>query len=171
MTDNQWPVAEFDQLRRLRIIASTSPGVAIHETVIDAPLEAVWAVATDLEGEVPKWMFADIRSIKVSPTAASDRLVARAYGYSGVRARFDVVLRPNWCLMQSRFLLGGMAAEEEAGATRFAFMGGFRGPLRHFARVARPLSARIGEHATARLAARVSELSRRREPPIRDQVE
>jgi hypothetical protein len=39
-----------------------------------------------------------------------------------------VVLRPSWCVMQSRFLIGGMAAVPEAGGTRFVFLGGLRLP-------------------------------------------
>jgi hypothetical protein len=36
----------------------------------------------------------------------------------------DVVLRPGWCVMQSPFLVGGMAAVREAGGNRFVFFGG-----------------------------------------------
>lgn len=49
-------------------------------------------------------------------------------GHSRLRARFDVELRPGWCLMRSRFLLGGMAARAEPDGTRFAFLGAFRLP-------------------------------------------
>lgn len=162
MTDFDWPVAKFDPVRRLRVIAATTPGASIQEIVVGAPLESVWAVAADLEGELPLWLFPDIRSIKVTtPTADSERLVARARGHSGLRARFDVVLRPGWCLMQSRFLLGGMAAtEEDDGATRFALLGGFCGPLRLLAPAIRPISARIGDRALVRFAERVDERQR-----------
>lgn len=155
MSHLDWPHADFDPVRRLRVIAATTPGASIHETVVAAPLESVWALASDLEGELPRWLFGDIRSIRVTPTAEPDRLVARARGYSGLRARFDVVLRPGWCLMQSRFLLGGIAATEEAGATRFAFLGGFRGPLRPLAPVTRPIGARLGDQALRRFKDRV----------------
>jgi hypothetical protein len=62
--------------------------------------------------------------------AEGDRLEALAGGRLGQRARFDVVVRPGWCWMQSRFLLGGLAVTPEAGGTctRFAFMGGLRFP-------------------------------------------
>jgi len=161
MTDSNWPVAQFDPVRRLRVIAATTPGASIHEIVVGAPLESVWDVAADLEGELPLWLFPDIRSIKVTtPTADSERLVARARGHSGLRARFDVVLRPGWCLMQSRFLLGGMAATEEDGATRFALLGGFCGPLRLLAPAIRPISARLGDRALIRFAERVDERPR-----------
>ncbi|PZS20196.1 MAG: hypothetical protein DLM57_02235 [Pseudonocardiales bacterium] len=157
MTEYDWPVAEFDPIRRLRVIAASTPGTSIRETVMAAPLAAVWAVASDLEGELPRWLFPDIATMRVTPAGDSDRLVARAVGHSGLRARFDVVLRPGWCLMQSRFLLGGMAATDEGGATRFAFLGGFRGPLRLLSPASRPISARVGERALRRLAERVDE--------------
>jgi hypothetical protein len=57
-----------------------------------------------------------------------ERLVMHARGYLGQRARFDVVIRPGWCWMQSRFLLCGMAAAPDPGGTRFGFLGGIRMP-------------------------------------------
>jgi hypothetical protein len=156
MTDNRWPVAEFDPVRRLQVIAATTPGASVHQTVLNAPLESVWAVAADLERELPRWLFPDIRSVRVTERA-DDRMVMHMLGRSGLRARFDVVLRPGWCLMRSRFLLGGMAATEENGATRFAFLGGFLGPLRLCTPIARPLSRRNGTAALARLARRIDE--------------
>lgn len=157
MTDRNWPIAEFDPVRRLRVIAATTRGSSIRETVVTAPLESVWAVAADLEGELPRWLFPDIRSVTVTTTTDPDRLLARALGHSGLRAHFEVVLRPGWCLMQSRFLLGGMAATDEGGSTRFALLGGFRGPLRLLTPATRPASARIGDRALARFTERVDQ--------------
>jgi hypothetical protein len=151
-----WPVADFDQVRRLRVVAATTPGSAIRETVLDASLASVWAVAADLETELPRWLFPDIRSVRVS-AAGGDRLEALMTGHSGLRARFEVVLRPGWCLMRSRFLLGGMAAIAENGGTRFAVLGGFRGPLRLLTGVTRQISDRNGRQALARFAQRVDE--------------
>ncbi len=157
LTDHHWPVAEFDAVRRLRVIAATTPGTSMHETLVAAPMESVWAVAADLENELPRWLFPDLRSITVTPASHSDRLVAVALGHSGLRARFDVVLRPGWCLMQSRFLLGGMAATSENGGTRFAFIGGFRGPLRLLTPATRQISARNGDRAVARFLERINQ--------------
>lgn len=50
------------------------------------------------------------------------------HGRSGLRAPFDLVLRPGWCLMQSRLLVFGMAAVPDGDVTRFAYMAGFRLP-------------------------------------------
>lgn len=150
MMDHTWPLAEIDPVRRLRVIAASTPGSSLQETVVAAPLALVWAVAADLEDELPRWLFPDIRSVKVTPMSDPDRLVARAVGHSGLRARFDVVLRTGWCLMQSRFLLGGMAAADEDGATRFALLGGFRGPLRLLGPAMGPLRPRLGDRALTR---------------------
>src|SRR5206468_11490702 len=64
------------------------------------------------------------------PTRRSSDLQAVARGRFGMRARFDGVLRPGWCWLQSRFLLIGMAATSEPGGTRVALTGGLRIPGR-----------------------------------------
>lgn len=161
MTRPEWPVADFDPVRRLRVIAATSPGVIYYERVLEASFASVWAVAADLEDELPRWLFPDIRSVRVTPGDA-DRSVAHVTGYSGLRARFDVELIPGWCLMQSRFLLGGMAAVPEHGATRFAFLSGFRGPRGLVKPVTRPLNRPIGRRVLNRFAQRVDQHETRR---------
>ncbi|WP_329382780.1 hypothetical protein OG625_20130 [Streptomyces sp. NBC_01351] len=139
LTDS-WPVAALDPVRRLRVIARTTPGTGYAEQLIDAPFEQVWALASDLERQLPM-LITDIRSFTVA-AAGGERLEARARSPLGMRARFDVVLRPGWCLMQSRFVLGGMAAVPEGEGTRFAFFGGLRLPGVRFADGAlRPLLA------------------------------
>lgn len=155
MTEKDWPIAEFDTIRRLRIIAAATPGAILHETVLAAPADTVWAVAADLEGELPRWLLPDIRSIRLTP-GDGDRLVARMRGHSGLQARFDVVLQPGWCLMQSRYLLGGMAATSEADGTRFAFIGALRGPLHLLNQPLRPIGHRSGQRAIRRFTARVA---------------
>jgi hypothetical protein len=149
-----WPVAGLDPIRRLRVIAATTPGVIYAEEHIPAPFGEVWAVASDLETELPR-IITDVRSFEITASAA-DRLQARARSRLGLRARFDVVLRPGWCLMQSRFLIFGMAAVPEAAGTRFAGLGGLRFPG---ARLLGPvnqrlLTQRLGHGAIGRLAER-----------------
>jgi hypothetical protein len=107
----------------------------------------VWAVASDLERELPRCI-STVRSARVTQ-AEGDRLVLLATGTFGQRARFDVVLRPGWCLMRSRFVLGAMAAVPEAGGTRFASLGGFRLPG---ARLAAPLLTVLGDRAMRKFA-------------------
>jgi hypothetical protein len=69
----------------------------------------------------------DFRSFTITP-GTEEHLVMHARGYLGQRARFDVVLRPGWCWMQSRFLLCGMAAAPDPAGTRSGFLGGLRVP-------------------------------------------
>jgi hypothetical protein len=126
VVNQDWPVAELDPVRRMRIIAAATPGVAYAEKLIPAPFSAVWEAASDLENELPR-MITDLRSFEITSTRG-ERITANARGRLGQRARFDVVLRPGWCLMQSRFLIGGMAAVPEGAGTRFAFLGGLRLP-------------------------------------------
>jgi hypothetical protein len=103
-------------------------------------------------------MVTDVRSFEITSTRG-ERMTARARGRLGQRARFDVVLRPGWCVMQSRFLIGGMAAVPEADGTRFAFLGGLRLPgMRLLDPVlcpaARPLALRPIRRLEHRLRAR-----------------
>lgn len=72
-------------------------------------------------------MVTDLWTFEIT-SARGERLTASARGRLGQRARFDVVLRPGWCVMQSRFLIGGMAAAPDGENTRFAFFGGLRLP-------------------------------------------
>jgi hypothetical protein len=96
-----------------------------------------------------------VRTFEIT-ASAGDRLQARARSRLGLRARFDVVLRPGWCLMQSRFLIFGMAAVPEPGGTRFAGLGALRIPgARLLAPVNRLLlTRRLGHGAIGRLADR-----------------
>ncbi|MEP7025340.1 MAG: hypothetical protein ABJB47_16400, partial [Actinomycetota bacterium] len=118
------------------VLAAATPGVVYAEDVVDAGFADVWAVISDLEHELPG-LITDLRSFTIT-SAAGDRLEAHARGRLGQRARFDVVLRPGWCVMQSRFLTGGLAAAPDGRGTRVAFFGGLRLPG---IGVARPLLA------------------------------
>ena len=124
--NQDWPMTELDPVRRMRVLAAATPGVAYAEKLIPARFDAVWETASDLEHQLPR-MITDLRSFEITG-ARGERMTARARGRLGQRARFDVVLRPGWCVMQSRFLIGGMAAAPEAEGTRFAFLGGLRLP-------------------------------------------
>jgi hypothetical protein len=148
-----WPAAELDAVRRLRVLASASGGL-YAEGVIAAPFETVWAVAADLEGELPRYL-PDVRWLRVTATSG-ERLEAHARGRLGVRARFDGVLRPGWCVLQSRFLIGGIAAVPDGQRSRVAFLGSFRVPgLRFLRPLLAPLERRVGAMILRRLEARV----------------
>ncbi|WP_330456288.1 hypothetical protein OIB37_04975 [Streptomyces sp. NBC_00820] len=126
----QWPVADFDPVRSLHVIAATTPGAArIGEAVLDAPFERVWSIAQDLERTMPLWI-PDVRTVRLlTPESTGSPLQARIHGHTRLRATFAIDLAPGWCLMQSRLVLGGMAARPETDrTTRFAFLGGLRFP-------------------------------------------
>ena len=118
--------------------------------IIDAPPEAVWHVASNLQGEMPR-LVRDFRSVTITP-GSGERLVMHARGYLGQRARFDVVIRPGWCWMQSRFLLCGMAAVPDPSGTRFGFLGGIRAPgvtlLHPLLQLVGPAAVRLGRLET-----------------------
>jgi hypothetical protein len=142
MTDN-WPAADLDPVRRLRVLAaSVKFPVYVTEVVLPVPLAQVWAVASDLQHVLPRCL-PTVRDARII-SADGDRLELLASGTLGQRARFDVVLRPGWCLMRSRFVLGAMAAVPEADGTRFASLGGFRLPGM---RLATPLLTLAGDRA------------------------
>jgi hypothetical protein len=149
-TPARWPVAELDPVRRLRVLAAAIPGCVLLERVVPAPFEAVWAVAADLERELPRYQ-PHVRAFRIT-RVEGDRLQGLASGYGGLRARFDAVLRPGWCWMQSRFLLFGLAAVPVPGGTLLARAGSSRAPG---TALLRPLRARGLARELDRLEQRV----------------
>jgi hypothetical protein len=148
MTDN-WPVADLDPMRRLRVLAaSVRFPVFLDEIVLPVPVDQVWSIAGDLEHELPRCL-PTVRSMRII-RSSGERLELLAAGTLGQRARFDVVLRPGWCVMRSRFVLGAMAAMPDPEGTRFAALGGFRLPG---ARLGTPLLTLAGRRAMQTFAA------------------
>ncbi|WP_251071345.1 hypothetical protein [Streptomyces sp. ISL-43] len=142
-----------DPVARLRIMAAGVPGARVVERVLPAPLEAVWAVMSDLEGEFGHFQ-PDMRTVRVL-RVTGDRVEALARSKYGPRAHFRGVLRPGWCWLQSRFLIIGMAAAPEpGGGTRVALTGGVRVPGR--ASIVPVGAERELREAMTRLAGRVS---------------
>lgn len=154
-----WPTTDLDAIRRLRALAAAVPGAFIAETTLDAPFDQVWAVAADLEHELPAYL-PDVRSFTIT-ARDGERLQADARGYAGLRARFDIVLRPGWCIMRSRFLLGGLAAVPDGQRTRLAFLGGVHIPAQQ---AAAPVLTAIGRGAGPRVLARFASRVRQRDP-------
>jgi hypothetical protein len=154
----KWPVAELDPIRRLRVMAASLPAVAHAETIVPAPLEQVWAAAADLEASMPI-LVRDFRTVRVTELEAG-RLRMDARGKLGQRARFDVVLQPGWCWMQSRLWVGGIAAVEQPGpspSTRIGFLGGLRIPGAELAmRALRSTGQELARQALTRLADQIA---------------
>lgn len=147
-----WPSAEPDCISRLHVLAAMTPGAVVVEAVLAHPFDEVWAVASDLEHELPRCL-GDVRSFTIT-RAEGERLEADARGHLGLRARFDIILRPGWCVMRSRFLLGAMAAEPGPTGTRFAFLGGLRFPG---TRPAAPVLRLVGRRAVGHVVGRYSD--------------
>ncbi len=113
-----WPSAELDPVRRMRILVAAIPHAAFRERVLDAPFEAVWRVAGDLERGTPQWK-KDVGGLAIVQRN-DDRLAVEIRSYLGIRLRLEAVLRPGWCIMEGRLLAVGMAAAPEGEGTRFA---------------------------------------------------
>ncbi|MFE3202022.1 hypothetical protein [Embleya sp. NPDC059237] len=118
----------IDAVGRLRVLIAGIPGARIVEGIVDAPFADVWAVMGDLEHGFGRFQ-PDMRHVRVL-RRDGDRIEAHARSRYGMRARFDGVLRPGWCWLQSRFVIIGMAAVPEHGSTRVALTGGVRVPGR-----------------------------------------
>jgi hypothetical protein len=121
-----WPIGELDDVRRLRVLAAAIPGTMYVETVLPARFDEVWQVLGDLDQGLPG-LVPDVQSIRVTELHG-ERFRAMIHGRSGLRAPFDGILRPGWCLMQSRFVSFGIAAAPAGEGTRFGYMAGFRLP-------------------------------------------
>lgn len=157
-----WPSATLDPVARLRALAAARPHLAIDETVFDVSFERFWPFVADLEGSTPRYeglvaraqilerrpaaatrAHADDGRAAVGagaePEAAGERLVIETRGpLPGPPMKFDVVLRPGWCLMRSSLGEVGMAAAPEGpDRTRFVH---FEGSAR-LGRLLRPFFA------------------------------
>ena len=145
-----WPTTDIDPIRRLRVLAAGVSGAVVAEGFLPEAYEEVWARLSDLERELPR-LVPDLRWLRIT-RREGDRLEVVARGHSGLRARFDAVLRPGWCFMQSRFLIIGMAAAPAPGGTALATLAAVRVPgCRAIAALAAPLYHRSVLKATARL--------------------
>ncbi|MFI1761607.1 hypothetical protein ACH41H_06010 [Streptomyces sp. NPDC020800] len=115
---------DLDPVRRLRVLAAGLHAGMYAEEHIPLPYEQVWAVAADLPAELPR-LVPFLHAFHV-PEGDADRKQALAVARPGLREEFDVRLASGWCLMQSRLIVGGMAAVPEGGGTRFAVLGATR---------------------------------------------
>ena len=114
-----WRESEIDAVARMRALAAGVRGAVLLETVLDASIDAVWGIAGDLEHGAPK-LEAGVRSIEIL-ARDGERLDVVSHGMLGIAVRFDVVLRPGWCVMHSARASIGMAAVAiDETRTRFA---------------------------------------------------
>jgi hypothetical protein len=132
-----WPQAELDPVARMRALAAARPHVAANETLFDVPFDRLWSFVSDFENNTPRFE-ATVGRARILERSG-DRLRLETRGpLPGPWMRFDVVLRPGWCLMRSKLGEIGMAARAEGEAsTRFFH---FEGSAM-LGRVVRPLFA------------------------------
>jgi len=114
-----WPSAEIDPVDRMRALAAGLPHVAAGETVLEFPFDRVWSYLTDFEANTAKIEGA-VSRVRILERDG-DRLTLEARGpLFAPWMRFDVVIRPGWCLMRTRIGEVGMAARPESpDSTRY----------------------------------------------------
>lgn len=119
-----WPVAMFGPIAWARALASSIPGAAWAEGILDAPYAAAWPWITDLENSVPRFdsQVHDLRVLDRNPEGSAERLRVAATTF-GVAVPFDVRLEDGFCLMQARarLYLVLMAAEPHDAGDRTRF--------------------------------------------------
>ncbi len=120
----RWPVARFGPIARARALASSIPGAAWTEGILEAPYATTWPWVTDLEASVPRFD-TQVRRLRVLTRRAeggAERLQIAATTY-GIAFPFEVRLEDGFCLMQARarLYLVLMAAEphDDGARTRF----------------------------------------------------
>lgn len=115
----------LDSIDRLRVIAAGLDDVVLVERVLDAPYDAVWRLASDLERGVPQFE-PGVEAVEIRERdGESLRVLVRTR--SGSQLAMEVILRDGYCLMQSDPVAIGMAARAEGGRTRFAHFESLRG--------------------------------------------
>ena len=120
-----WPDVDLSPVRRLRVLAAAIPGAVLRERVMNAPSDAVWALASDLEHGVPRFEPA-VTSARIL-RRDGDRLLLETRSPLRTRTIFDVVMRGRFCWMQARgrVYVVGMAVEDAPGGrTLFAHVEG-----------------------------------------------
>jgi hypothetical protein len=148
-----WPISDLDDLRRLHVLHAALPGTMLAETVLPAGFHEVWSVISDVESSFPD-LVPDVKSIRIV-ARDGERIRAMVHGRSGLRAPFEMILRPGWCLMQSRFLVFGMAAVPAGDHTRFGYLAGLRLPGRWIVSpLPAPLRRRLARAVLRRFEAR-----------------
>ena len=126
-----WPDAPLDPVSKLKALAAALPHVAVDEALFDVPFDRFWSFIEDLENSTPR-IEGPVHRVRILEKQEESRLRLQARSMIGLRDEFDVVLRPGFCVMQSKRSLVGMAARPEGpthtryfhfeGSTRFGWL-------------------------------------------------
>jgi len=112
--------------------------------VLPDPFDHVWPELSDLEDGFLRYA-PSIRSIRITERQG-ERMKATVRDRIGLHAPFEVVLRNGWCLMQSRFVVFGMAAAPAGGSTHIAYLLGLRLPgMRTYGHLLTPCLQPLGK--------------------------
>lgn len=106
------------------MLAESRPGIAYAEGVVPVPFDRSWPIVADLEHTIPV-VLTDLHTFPITTTDGTPT-EALATSPLAMRARFGILMRPGYCLMRSRFLVGGFASVAEGDHSRLAFLGGVR---------------------------------------------
>jgi hypothetical protein len=121
-----WPEATLDPVSKMRALAAGLPHVAFRETVLNADFDRVWNFIADLEGHTHLYEAAVSRVRILERSDDRLQIETRILPF-GVWLNMDVVLRPGWCVMNSRWSEVGMAAHPEGDSrTRYFHFEGSR---------------------------------------------
>ena len=126
------PGATLDPIRRLRVLAQSVPGATLIEQLLDAPLDDVWAVATDFPTYLHRFE-GGIRSARVLAAHGPDddrAIDLRIQTIVGLPMRMNAIVRPGYCWMEARprLYVVGLAAIADGARTRFAHVEGLPVP-------------------------------------------
>ena len=117
---------EMEPIARLHVLKELLPGACVVERVIDAPFAQTWDYVADLAATLPLWEPV-VRRAEVA-LHEDDRAQVTTWGWTGRPTQFDAVIRPGWCLMQSRRSVIVMAAQPRGDATLFGHLEALRLP-------------------------------------------
>ncbi len=121
-----WPEATLDPVSKMRALAAGLPHVAFRETVLNADFDRVWNFIADLEGHTHLYEAAVSRVRILERSDDRLQIETRILPF-GDWLNMDVVLRPGWCVMNSRWGEVGMAAHPEGDSrTRYFHFEGSR---------------------------------------------
>ena len=117
---------QLDPIERLRVLARALPGSGMREATIDAPFDAVWRAATDIEGVIPQ-VEPFVRRAQIV-RRDDERVQAIVKSPLLPAMQMEVLVRPGWCVMQTRMGMAAWAARPEGDRTRLAHLEAFRFP-------------------------------------------
>jgi hypothetical protein len=117
-----WPVAELDQIARLKVLAAAMPNAGVGEVVLDLPVEDVWSWLMDFEHTTHKFD-TEVRKVRVRRRTDRGVKIWAWARLTPIPLGFDVTIEPGFCLMRGAgrlFVVVMAAVPDGEGGTRYA---------------------------------------------------